>query len=365
MNHLISAFLWRVLLVVILLFTSSGCDQEPDNQRVAPIKKLLTTELPKDQNNNPKIDKLVKALHEAAIQSAINLKSQLSAWLSGQDESSLQQARKAWFECHQRITELWVLYQLDPAYQSLYKIRGLYSAKSMIDSTPLTPGYLDSVPGYPGSGLIYAQDIKIDRDSLLEKHQFADELFVIFGLHPIEYYLWILSDKIKSEDNQLIRNRRQELIQLIGAELVEQLKLLHQRWTEENLSTAFQSARNENSLLTAAILYIDRSLLEQLLLDESGTPEFWKHSSYHKNHSLYWNAVLSAIDQLLVAASVRKANEYESTKSSLLACLKNYSSPVTLTFSSASDFNTELSKSCLKETRELKERIILMFNAAR
>jgi len=57
-----------------------------------------------------------------------------------------------------------------------------------LDQYPMIPGYLDSVPGYPISGLVF-QETPLTEAFLNLEHQFSDRQYVALGFHAYELML--------------------------------------------------------------------------------------------------------------------------------------------------------------------------------
>lgn len=57
-----------------------------------------------------------------------------------------------------------------------------------LDAWPIQPGFLDSLPDYPESGIINDVTITIDADSLKRQNGITDSEEVSLGFHPLEYY---------------------------------------------------------------------------------------------------------------------------------------------------------------------------------
>lgn len=58
------------------------------------------------------------------------------------------------------------------------------SLYTKLDQYPLLPGYLDTVEGYPYSGLVHS-DIPITKQSMLQEFQLGDPNYVTLGFHPL------------------------------------------------------------------------------------------------------------------------------------------------------------------------------------
>lgn len=99
---------------------------------------------------------------------------------------SLQDAREAWQQAH----ESWRIWRLMEQVALGGKAP---SPPPRIDDFPILPGYLDRVPGYPASGLVFSE-VPLGPDALTAAHQSTDLYYGVLGLHPLEFMLWGIPD---------------------------------------------------------------------------------------------------------------------------------------------------------------------------
>jgi hypothetical protein len=117
-----------------------------------------------------------------------------------------------------------------------------------IEKLPMLPGYLDQMPDYPYSGLIFDIMVPIEKSSVSRLHTQSNDEQVTLGLSAIEFLLFgfdqtefhrrfeaqttLPQEEIEQDINidQLPNNRRRQLLQLQIATLVEDLSELHTRW---------------------------------------------------------------------------------------------------------------------------------------
>lgn len=115
------------------------------------------------------------------------LESQVAGFMRSPSRAGLDSVREAWRTAHQNW-QLW---------RRLLLMAGLeegVTAHPMIDVEPVLPGYLDSVPGYPISGLVYSE-VPLDPQALAEEHLSTDLYYVVLGFHPLEFMLWGAPDE--------------------------------------------------------------------------------------------------------------------------------------------------------------------------
>ena len=84
-----------------------------------------------------------------------------------------------------------------------------------IDSWPLQPGFLDDLPGYPGSGIVNDITLEMTSTMLREQHQITDEEESSTGFHVLEYYAFErpLDSFLPSAEHVA---RRQQLVLLVS-----------------------------------------------------------------------------------------------------------------------------------------------------
>ena len=84
--------------------------------------------------------------------------------------------QNAWIQAHRRWLE----------NSSL----GFVSELDQIDAWPIAPGFLDSIVGYPQTGIINDISLNISSQILRQQHQITDSREVSLGFHVLEYYVF-------------------------------------------------------------------------------------------------------------------------------------------------------------------------------
>ncbi len=343
-------------LCVFLLFTLAGCSdnstQEDTHQTADSVTPPIT---PSDPVRLDQVEQLATQLHQHAIAAAEAMLANLNRAIRTGSPEALDVTRDGWFETHRQIQTLLALYQIGAPFQSMYEPQSHhYAAITLLDHTPLLPGYLDAVPGYPKSGIVHALDVEIELDNLLEKHQFADAEFVIFGLHPLEFFLWQKNALLLSQDSTVETKRRQLLVRLIATHLVEQLKAMHETWQNQEFSASYLPATSrqneeEDPLLAAIMLVIQHLIVDQLEQDnDTDQNTYLNHSNYHQSPGLHWQGVLTGLEGLLnLPLPASPVNSISLT--ALATCLSDVSKPL------APD-------SCSTELTELRKQVIMRFS---
>ena len=148
--------------------------------------------------------------------------------MANASEQNLAKARVAWRQAHlawRRFDQLLALTGLEENLQD----------KALIDATPMLPGYLDHVPDYPASGLVYSET-PLSAQFLQQEHQSTDPLYLTLGFHPLHLLLFgsvdsgrSLADlqptkKTQANDRIDAQARRRQLLQVVTEELVRTIK---------------------------------------------------------------------------------------------------------------------------------------------
>lgn len=174
------------------------------------------------------------------------LNEQLTQLLIQPTDQQLAEARRSWQQAHLHWQEqnlLWKIAQVSPV-----RFAELRHWLFQIDALELQPGYLDSLPDYPFSGLVNDLAVPLTIDSLRQQHGLTDLSEVALGFHALELLLWgvegsrpatdfALATQLTAEQRkagyalkELPNNRRRELLKLTGQILQQDLAEMHKQW---------------------------------------------------------------------------------------------------------------------------------------
>lgn len=203
------------LLPAMLLLTACGEPPAPESRN--------SGQRPSSEETSGAIRNLVEGLSTSVCKSAKNLKASVTTFLDSSTPETLMDARAQWRLAHQSYANLSVAYKL--AAQGPQHIQ---NDRDTLDAYPILPGYLDRVPGYPRSGIVYSE-VPLTPAFLRSEHQSTDFFYLTLGFHPLETMLWGSADQepeeramlfIKSEsveeDGIDSHARRVELLRLIA-----------------------------------------------------------------------------------------------------------------------------------------------------
>ncbi|UZE95744.1 imelysin family protein [Alkalimarinus alittae] len=201
--------------------------------------------------------------------SAEQLQKSIQLFVTAPTEKGLIEAQSAWLNSHNEYTSTQLFRNININHPVLDQstIKPVKHAIAIrIDQTPLLPGYIDEVEGYPKSGFIFSP-LPIDRETLNKEHQFADSAYVALGFHAVEFLLWgennrthtaFLPTQQESDVNSddVFKVRRSQLLSLTTSMLTEDLATLCKAW---NTNTGFYAtalhalpAKEQNATINAA-----------------------------------------------------------------------------------------------------------------
>ena len=263
----------RRLLAFMLCL--SACDQ---GSRPPPASGLDTTLTPAPAVHT--IDTKALWLQSAGFWEDANhqieqLNLALAALLQNPDASHLSKARAAWLNAHNRWQEASLLIDFSAHNPGLFATLGEDLLK--IDAYPIAPGYLDTIAGYPHSGIVNDITLAINQKTLRAQHALTAPEEATLGFHVLEFLLWGENGQRPASDYarasaaagtgittiNLPSNRRRDLLQLVGKLLQDDVQNLTQHWQNPGSPLA----RAYFSLPPASQLQLWQQGLQKLIAD--------------------------------------------------------------------------------------------------
>lgn len=182
------AWLVSALLALALL---SGCDREPAATPETPID--YPAQVPTAEGAA-----LVAAWEEEAapwlrklVVAAPGFREAVRALLSDAepDDGALDAARNAWTLLYESYNRAWPILATRAALDPTLAVH-----LARTDPWPILPGYVDAMPGWPESGIVYDVTVPLDIDSLLAQQDMTDPAEVSVGFQVLELLLFGLPD---------------------------------------------------------------------------------------------------------------------------------------------------------------------------
>jgi hypothetical protein len=164
----------------------------------------------------------------------------------------------------------------------------LYSPGNLrrIDAWPMEAGFLDSLPDYPGSGIVSDDTLEITSISLEVQHQITKESEAALGFHVLEYYAF--ERGIEDFGNDAANyQKRQQLVQLVAELLLVDIISL-----SRSQETETKTSQDPYSLLLLKIL----RRLQQVYSEFNLPGEHSPHSTWSSQNV---STQLDAIAELL------------------------------------------------------------------
>lgn len=289
---------WITLLPALLLLTACGEPPEPENRH--PDQRPSSVEIPDAVRDQ------VEELSTAVCESANNAKASVTAFLDSPTPETLIAARAQWRQAHQSYANLIVAYTL--AGQKPPHIEG---DRDTLDAYPILSGYLDRVPGYPRSGIVYSE-VPLTPAFLRSQHQSTDFFYLTLGFHPLETMLWGSADqdpeervtlyiKPESVDEDRIDShaRRVELLRLIAHGLNRDVRM-------HCPPAGLESLMGELTLLTGSVASAKQAIagaLEALIGPQLSA---WQNNPHgeDRNGMPVWHAPFAKTDFTEMSAQV-------------------------------------------------------------
>jgi hypothetical protein len=152
----------------------------------------------------------------------------VNQFLASPSEETRTAFQQAWLKAHEAFASTRALIMDEENDELLFRI----------DAWPIQPGFLDSLPGYPDSGIINDFAIAISPETLRRQHGITDSEEVSLGFHPLEYYAFArpISDFVVTQGDSAAEEsieRRRKAVKLIAEDLNASLNQLTARMSVE------------------------------------------------------------------------------------------------------------------------------------
>lgn len=269
----------KITLLATLLSIATGC--KPRQAPPAPVTQNQPDTRTAQAATAPaqSIATLSAFIHSgsSALQDFQHYCQQLAAataaFLADNNSETLQQLQASWIDAnnHWHSSRFYIA----SAAQYPQRLAAINQTLASIFSGPISPGYLDSIEGYPNSGLVNDITVPIDEKSIRNQHQRFDLEEAATGLQVLEFFLW------QRQPANFDRPPAASQSQILAGIGTEHMPL--------------QRRRQLLSLLVKMLLNDSRQLLQQW----SARIEFWPTLAVPQQQLLALNGMLQ---QLLVMA---------------------------------------------------------------
>lgn len=219
------------VLALTLTLGLAACQRQPENKHPQTAAQPPATSEPTQPPSPAAL--AIEDVDGAVCQTADELKAHIEALVRQPNTDTLQLAQQAWKKAH-------LAYRAQRQMQVLAGVPQSTSATTnAVDATPMLAGYLDSVPGYPASGLVHAET-PLTAAYLKQQQQSTDPFFLTLGFHPLAFMLFglpgdqngarkasdFVSPRASATGHIDSPARRRKLVQLMADQLVSDLQPL-------------------------------------------------------------------------------------------------------------------------------------------
>lgn len=278
---------------------------------------------------------LAQQQFNSACSSIEQLQQSMKQFVSQPSEKGHSQVKSDWLISHNHYasTQLFRNISIKHPILDQSKINPVKHSQAIrIDQTPLLPGYIDEVEGYPKSGYIFST-LPIDRETLNKEHQFADSAYVSMGFHTIEFLLWgegsrtyedfsslPAAQQESNDDNpELFNIRRSQLLSLTTKMLAEDLNILCKEWDPDNgfYATTLKSLtiEEQNAAINASTeqlissLQINTAKIRQATDNNEEKIEIEPHSAFSKSDKDDTQAQINILKALIDSSEWLEADK--------------------------------------------------------
>ena len=257
----------RALALALVLLSGTGCSERPsvDNGTAAPDNIGTSPPTADPISQPPRQTSAVLLGFIAGGSDALNrfqqycqqLHTATERFLTDNTEENWHALRPLWQQAHNHWHSS--SFFLAAVSRRPLALASINHTLSTIHSAPITPGYLDSIDGYPLSGLVNDITVPITERAIRQQHQRFDHSEIALGLHALEFFLWhrqrqdfgstaVSEHAADGSIQQQSEQRRRALLSLTTKLLLADSQQLIQQWAGANDYWLTQNIQQQNQL---------------------------------------------------------------------------------------------------------------------
>jgi hypothetical protein len=313
----------------LLLLLLPACSQ--DNDQV-----LVTADVPES------VQLITHNYYKSAEQAVVKLKDasetladSVAAFLTRPDQTNLDSCRHAWLLLHKTFVEL------DFYFSRILESDPFRTLVFNIHAWPLAPGFIDSLPEYPTSGIVNDLTLELSRASLTLQQAVTSPEEISLGMHALEYFLWqrsladfqpvlALTEQQVSDGmvlEQLGNNRRRVALKLISNILYDDIFTLQSSLTAEQRFDSKHVVNDPLQALRRALKRSHEELIRLGSLDQQNHSPFSQTSLQDILYKIYFIhqsfSNETNLDVVLQARDHKIASEIQRTLDQILKACQN------------------------------------------
>ncbi|MEE8056532.1 MAG: imelysin family protein [Pseudomonadales bacterium] len=255
------------VIVAISLLLSMSCNEKP------PLASKVTTPNTDDSNSPTFISeqKLTPTIIPAFVRSgsdaltvfhrqSLQLQQLIDNFLKDGTQANWQALKPAWQQTHNSWHS--TQFFLSVAQRQPLALPEINRILGDIHSAPITPGYLDSIEGYPAGGLVFDGTVPITAEAIRHQHRLFDNTEIAIGLHALEFLLWQrqwehYQPTITTTHTKIViplnkhhqpKQRRRNMLALLSQLIIEDSLRLTQLWSNSSEKLGSLSTQQQQNL---------------------------------------------------------------------------------------------------------------------
>lgn len=239
----------QLALTLALLTCVSGCEKPEVNTSPVNIDSLDTNGL------SHQLGRQIEQVEQLARDLMVQLDQGVQQFVESPTADELALIRKLWKDAH--------IAWLDYSFFSIAR-----TEDHDIDGWPIAPGFVDSLPQYPDSGIVNDVTLELSPETLREQHGFTDREEAVLGLHPIGF---LISKQLeKFEPSATHYGRRKRVLSMASSLLVTDAREIIETRIEVRAQVLAAAEDSPEEFLVAILTRLHQSV----------TPLFYTSSRY-------------------------------------------------------------------------------------
>ena len=236
--------------ILLFSFILIGCESKTNvsvnkAQKIEAPSQSNTTSITHQKENVVTFLNSAQSAFKQLSESSITLHQTITHFINTPTPEHLSKAKNALANTHKQYMMIQVFQNIDIPHPEFDLKQNqdpvIHPLHIRLDQFPLIPGYLDAVPNYPHSGLVFSEQA-LTLEYLNNEHQFTDTAYVALGFHALEFMLTGgLNQKTqarstdfnpitKTPEEHTPKYRRSRYLQLLVQQLDEDLQKLASAW---------------------------------------------------------------------------------------------------------------------------------------
>jgi len=215
-------------------------------------------------------------------------------------KETLAKARAHWLELHELLTNLEVY------FLPLWRDEEVLLMRFRIEAWPLEPGFIDSLPDYPHSGIVNDLTLSLTESTLRTQHGATSDSELSTGMHTLAYFLWArtvadFQPQVQADDvepsmdisTEQLSNNRRRLMLLLMVDLLEKDLLHLQSQLIEALEVNPEASISRPLDAIQYSVYLVRQSIQQMQLAGSDL-----HFAFSKAEKAYLRSLLNQVSAI-------------------------------------------------------------------